>query len=867
MKIVLDLQAAQSESRHRGIGRYSLSLAQAIIRNRGSHDVTVTLNHVFPDTIEPLRETFGKLLAEEKIRVYRTLPRAMSRDPANGWRNRAGQLIRESFLASLGADLVHTFSIFEGWGDDSVVSCGCLPCDFIYSATLHDLIPYARPEHYLPTPEQQAWYSEQLQSLQRCGLLLSNSDHTRAAAIELLGLPDDRITSVSADADPLFRPLDASLPTHAERLRQFGIRRPFIMYTGVISRDDPRKNFAGLLQAYALLSPALRAQYQLVLVGRYNAYDQHDMQVESARLGIDPGQLVFTDRVSDDDLVLLYSGCELFVFPSLEEGFGLPALEAMRCGAVVIGSDCSSIPEVIANPSALFDPANSEDMARTMERALTDQALRQAILDSSVVQSSRFSWDRSGEMAVAAFEQRYAQTGPRSRSKSSHSSGPPAGQRASLAPGLSNGLVQLGADAGRPGRQDLVYCAQAIAENQHWRAQRKLYLDVSVLIDIDAKTGIQRVVRSLLNELGCTPIQGVLVRPVYFEQGVGFRELDYRPEAPDLLQRDERDEVIDIVAGDIYLGLDLDLEGVVHEVRNSFLRYQRQRGLGIYYIVYDLLPILQGSSFHIGLRERFPFWLGYAAGESDGLICISRSVADEVLAWLAANPPRRQSVLKLGYFHLGADIESSLPSTGLPDNAERLLRQLRERPSLLMVGTIEPRKGQQQALRAMELLWQEGIEANLVLVGKSGWHMEQFEKRLNSHPQNEKQLFWLQGISDEMLQQVYDASSVLLAASSGEGFGLPLIEAARHGLPILARDLPVFQEVAGDHAMYFSGDAPQDLAASLQHWLELHESGEVVSSAGINWLSWKESARQLKALVLNEGDWYTSWQPETSILP
>lgn len=121
MKIVLDLQAAQSESRHRGIGRYSLSLAQAIIRNRGSHDVTVTLNHVFPDTIEPLRETFGKLLAEEKIRVYRTLPRAMSRDPANGWRNRAGQLIRESFLASLGADLVHTFSIFEGWGDDSVV--------------------------------------------------------------------------------------------------------------------------------------------------------------------------------------------------------------------------------------------------------------------------------------------------------------------------------------------------------------------------------------------------------------------------------------------------------------------------------------------------------------------------------------------------------------------------------------------------------------------------------------------------------------------------------------------------------------------------------------------------------------------------
>jgi glycosyltransferase involved in cell wall biosynthesis len=194
-------------------------------------------------------------------------------------------------------------------------------------------------------------------------------------------------------------------------------------------------------------------------------------------------------------------------------------------------------------------------------------------------------------------------------------------------------------------------------------------------------------------------------------------------------------------------------------------------------------------------------------------------------------------------------------------NAGHLLRQLRERPCILMVATIEPRKGQQQVLDALDLLWDEGNDLNLVLVGKSGWGMEQFENRLQRHPQRDKQLFWLRGISDEMLQQVYAASSLLLSASTGEGFGLPLIEAAQHGLPILARDIPVFREIAGDHALYFSGDKPRDLAMAIRQWQRLHGACEVPSSAGLNYLSWKQSASQLKALLLGQREWYATLLP------
>ncbi len=179
-----------------------------------------------------------------------------------------------------------------------------------------------------------------------------------------------------------------------------------------------------------------------------------------------------------------------------------------------------------------------------------------------------------------------------------------------------------------------------------------------------------------------------------------------------------------------------------------------------------------------------------------------------------------------------------------------------------MVGTIEPRKGHRQALAAMELLWTDKVDANLVIVGKQGWNTDDLAKRIREHPEYNKRLFWLPGISDEMLEQVYRCTSALLAASEGEGFGLPLIEAAQHGLPIIARDIPVFREVAGENAYYFCGDDPLVLANALQSWLSLGDA--VPASTGIRRLTWRESSRQLLDVVLGKR-WYRSWPDATHI--
>ena len=175
-----------------------------------------------------------------------------------------------------------------------------------------------------------------------------------------------------------------------------------------------------------------------------------------------------------------------------------------------------------------------------------------------------------------------------------------------------------------------------------------------------------------------------------------------------------------------------------------------------------------------------------------------------------------------------------------------------------MVGTIEPRKGHAQALAAFERLWTAGVQANLIIVGREGWGLEQLTKRLRTHPERGKRLLWLEGASDEMLLRFYESAVALLAASEGEGFGLPLVEAAKHGLPIIARDLPVFREVAGEHAFYFSGMSPEDLGAAISSWLALRERGEAPSSEGMPWLTWAQSTSQLLDVIHN-GNWYARW--------
>ena len=140
----------------------------------------------------------------------------------------------------------------------------------------------------------------------------------------------------------------------------------------------------------------------------------------------------------------------------------------------------------------------------------------------------------------------------------------------------------------------------------------------------------------------------------------------------------------------------------------------------------------------------------------------------------------------------------------------------------------------------------------LIIVGREGWLNDETIKKIRNHNENGKRLFWLEGISDEYLERIYSVSTCLIAASVGEGFGLPLIEAAQRRLPIIAREIPVFREVAGEHAFYFDGREPISLAGSITEWLKLYDKGLHPKSEKMPWLTWKESASRLVEVITSK---------------
>jgi glycosyltransferase involved in cell wall biosynthesis len=397
--------------------------------------------------------------------------------------------------------------------------------------------------------------------------------------------------------------------------------------------------------------------------------------------------------------------------------------------------------------------------------------------------------------------------------------------------------------------------AAAIAFNRAPQAPRQLLVDVSAMVLSDLKTGIQRVVRSVLRALIENPPPGFRVEPV-FTTGANRGYRYARSYGLSVVGEDGlvlEDAPVELRPDDVFLGLDLFANGTTQN--EEHLLEMRARGVEVNFVVYDILPMLRPEAFPFGTEGYFREFLQTVHKVSSGVLCISRAVADELTGWLEANVKARATPLKVGYFHLGADIDASTPSMGLPPDADRVLAALAARPSFLMVGTLEPRKGQAQALAAFELLWEQGVDANLVIVGKHGWMVDQLVERLAAHPEREKRLHWLAGISDEMLLKLYAGSSALLAPSEGEGFGLPLIEAAQHDIPIIARNLPVFREVAGEHAFYFGGMAPSDLAQALRDWLALQREGTAPASTGMPWLTWDQSAQQVLDAVVHHR-WY-----------
>ena len=407
MDLLLDLQACQSASKFRGIGRYALALAEemlSLLYDRG-HIPSVILNSNFIEEFEVLKSFLRNLYPQLNILSFSIPSSSASGEPLNQWRLRASELLREYAIAHFSPDYLHVSTLIaDGWGDDCVASIGELGIHIPTALTHYDMIPLVLEDMYMPPGLFRDHYLRRLESVKRADLLLAISDYSKTEAIEWLKRDFDSVVSISAAVDEDF----SKTPLGPESVIQsYGLKSGYLLY--VPGGFDPRKNIGRLIEAYSGIDREVRKKHPLVIASKLHPGIKDHWENIARELGLESTDIVFTDYVPDDHLKCFYKMCHAYVFPSLHEGFGLPVLEAMVCGAPVIGSDNTSVPEAIGLQDALFDPYSVDDMRGKLNRICTDKEYLSLLKEHSKIQPSKFSWKRSAALAIDAIEKNHAQ--------------------------------------------------------------------------------------------------------------------------------------------------------------------------------------------------------------------------------------------------------------------------------------------------------------------------------------------------------------------------------------------------------------------------------------------------------------------------
>jgi glycosyltransferase involved in cell wall biosynthesis len=273
--------------------------------------------------------------------------------------------------------------------------CDAIPCKKVI--TIHDLIPYIMPETvgrgYLLK-----FLREVPSVLECCDGIITVSEWSKKDILKFFPIDENKIHVTPLAADLKYKPLDKDYCRYVLQ-KNFSIKKPYILYVGGFS---PRKNVRSLIMAFARVCRELDKDYNLVILGSLK--DEGNVLKELADKLNMSSRIHFTGFVAEEYLPLLYNSCEVFVYPSLYEGFGLPPLEAMSCGAPVITSNVSSIPEVVEDAGILIDPYDTSNLIEALGNVLSNGPLREELSTKGLEKSRQFSWAKTAEKTLESYK-------------------------------------------------------------------------------------------------------------------------------------------------------------------------------------------------------------------------------------------------------------------------------------------------------------------------------------------------------------------------------------------------------------------------------------------------------------------------------
>lgn len=374
---------------------------------------------------------------------------------------------------------------------------------------------------------------------------------------------------------------------------------------------------------------------------------------------------------------------------------------------------------------------------------------------------------------------------------------------------------------------------------------RRLLFDVTRVSKLNRLTGISRVIielgRSLATISPTNTVELVFFRLSKNGQLIEAPVPALEKNPPSANNASEQE--ISVLKGDVFLFPDV--TGAPAGPRPKEIFRLRAVGAKVFFVGYDMLPLTHKNLFTKMSRAVYLDWTRSVLN-SDGVLSISEASRREFEEALGSAALRKNPFFRTFVIQLGATPPAQFRDSSLRARKEKLGGGF----CFLMVGTLEPRKGYLEVLEVFDRLWREGQDHTLTIIGGKGWKTEKLINRITHHREYGKRLKWLSEASDKDLWEEYHASDALIANSSAEGFGLPLIEASLSGLPLIVNRIPPFQEIAGNQAFYFESGLPESLRSAILNWTKLYQTGKHPDSSGIDVKTWDEVAGKVISSII-----------------
>ncbi len=399
MRIGIDVRASQLVHGQRGIGKYTRDLVDGLVRLAPENEYVLLAfpDLPLPDWLEPLPPRCQVVPVPTRCLAENTWIHRVRRAWRLYYLDRQREHMHDLERAAKreGLDVLHLPCVIER----SFYSDGHFHCRVV--KTLYDLIPLAMADELY-----NRWghidkyvYRQQTDSYRRADVVAAISESARQDAMKHLGLSPEKVRAVPCVVSEEFVPISDVVRLQACR-EKYGIRHPFFLFC---SGDGVNKNRERVIAAFGQFAPRHPEPYHLVFVGPREFGDTDRLKAIAFDLGLDREQLLITGFVPDDDLVTLFSGAAALVSPSLYEGFGLPAAQAMQAGTPVIGADCSSHPEVIGDAGLLVDPYSVDAIAEAMLCLARDADLRAHLSARGRERVRRFRWQNQAQAMLQIY--------------------------------------------------------------------------------------------------------------------------------------------------------------------------------------------------------------------------------------------------------------------------------------------------------------------------------------------------------------------------------------------------------------------------------------------------------------------------------